>query len=130
MSEHDGRIGRRVNCSRTHTCTEIRLVVRSSFSLSLSLYFSNDPKNRRRNITGRVLCIYLLQLASDQLYVQTRNGGKIVRWREHGMAGEEREKRRNDINMRCNHVGIRENKVFTTDNVDTDIVECFWRKKR
>lgn len=45
------------------------------------------------------------------------------------VGGGERDRKRNDENMRSNNVGVRENKIFITDNVDTDIVECFWRKK-
>ena len=36
------------------------------------------------------ICISITTLVFDQLYVQTRNGGKIEPWRKHGMSGEAR----------------------------------------
>jgi len=72
---------------------------------SSSVDFSNDPQgyNRREKekkkmdacyyISMRIyirICISITTLVFDQLYVQTRNGGKIEPWRKHGMSGEAR----------------------------------------
>jgi hypothetical protein len=84
VSEQDGRTDRRVNCSHTYT---------HSFVLLLSISQMTLKKNKKNRWTCSIhVCkyIYLLQLASDQLYVPSEIGGKIVRWREHGMSGEEK----------------------------------------
>ena len=99
VSEQDGRTHRQTSQLFAHT----NIFDHSSSSSSLPLSFSNDlkGKNKKNRWTCAVYIdanIYLLQLASDQLYMQTISGGKIVRWREHAAMSREEEEE-NDINI-------------------------------
>jgi hypothetical protein len=84
MSEQAGRTDRRVNCSHAHTDSIVLLLFISQMTRR------KNKKNRWTCIIHICKYIYLLRLAADQQYVQTRSGGKIVQWREQAVGGGEK----------------------------------------